>query len=108
MNTGTAGNNHSLNLYKLEYRLSVDQIEHVPLANGISFDNDQITEWTSNGQPCMLFYQDDTSDLEKQFLEMNYTNSMAEVFDEDEYLEKYGDPFTAYIMEMYGDYLNEV
>ncbi len=107
MNTGTAGNNHSLNLYKLEYRLSVDQIEHVPLANGISFDNNQITEWTSNGQPCLLFYQDYTSDLGEQFIEINYTNTVAETFDQDEYLEKYGDPFTAYVMEMYGEYLSE-
>ncbi|MFI3202206.1 MAG: M56 family metallopeptidase [Eubacteriales bacterium] len=106
ISTGTANNDYSINLYKLEYRLTVDYIDNVPLTNGLSIDNGTITEWTSEGQPYLLFYDDFNDDKDEIFIAMDYNNTIVDNFQGDEYLIEYATPYTAYAMETYNEFLN--
>ena len=56
ISTETASLDFLLNLYRLEYRIQVDKPENVVLADGMSFDGDSVTEWSSDGQPYLLLY----------------------------------------------------
>ncbi|MFI3238961.1 MAG: M56 family metallopeptidase, partial [Lachnospiraceae bacterium] len=104
MNTGTANNDHSINLYKLEYRLSVDNIDNVPLAGGMSIDNGLLTEWGSTGQPYFLFY--DAYEDDEILIETTNTDIIFVDYGTDVYLEEYGTAYTAYAMETYEKYLD--
>lgn len=105
INTGTATNNTSINLYLLEYRLLPDHPENVVVAGGMMIDDGWITEWGSTGQPYLLLYCDE-SGPEQVWERICVTNTdiIMQDYGTPEMLEKYGNPYTAAAMELYHAY----
>ncbi|MBQ2697095.1 MAG: M56 family metallopeptidase, partial [Clostridia bacterium] len=53
---GPAAVEEGLRLYRLEYRIRVDEPQRVILAGGMRMEGDAITEWESMGQPHLLTF----------------------------------------------------
>ncbi|NLT58686.1 MAG: M56 family metallopeptidase [Clostridiales bacterium] len=106
MNTGTAGLDSGVNLYRLEYRLRPDRPDRVVLAGGMrmeEIDGERwITEWGSTGQPYLLLAWEDTG-AERSWRRVGVTNTDAitQEYGTPEMLARYGNAFTAAAMELY-------
>lgn len=104
MNTGTAWQNNSINLYRLEYRLRPDHPDNVVLAGGRFIEDGWITEWGSTGQPYLLLSCDDSGPQPVwQFICSTNTDAITD-YGTPEMLEKYEDAYTAAAMELYRNY----
>ena len=106
--TGTAALDFSLNLYRLEYRIQVDQPENVCLDGGIRLDGGSITEWSDGGQPCLLLYIGSSGgrEVNKRICITN-TRRIESDYGTPEMQERYGDPYTAAVMELYAAYQSD-
>ncbi len=106
MNTGTAGLNHGISMYLLEYRLRPDKPENVVLAGGMRMEEidgeSWITEWGSTGQPYLLLAWDNIG-METLWQSICVTNTdiITQDYGTPEMLERYGNEFTAAAMELY-------
>ena len=107
INTGTAGLNDGVALYRLEYRLLADHPENIVMAGGMSVESGWLTEWNSTGQPYLLLHYDDSSS-ETVWTPICVTNSdtIGVDYGTPEMLEKYGNAYTAAAMELWEDYQN--
>ena len=112
VNTGTAAEASSINLYLLEYRLHVTgNIESV-LIGGMDHEavngENWLTEWGSTGQPYLLLYCDDTGE-EAVWEPLCVTNTdvIQTDYGTPDMLEQYGNPYTAAAMELYHKYIEE-
>ena len=107
INTGTAGLNDGVALYRLEYRLLADHPENIVMAGGMSVESGWLTEWNSTGQPYLLLHYDDSSS-ETVWTPICVTNSdtIGVDYGAPEMLEKYGNAYTAAAMELWEDYQN--
>lgn len=109
--TGVADLNGGLALYRLEYRLRVEgNIEEV-LAGGASYETidgaNWLTEWTSAGQPYLLFHYQD-AEQEGDWQPICVTNDDAFTqFTTDEAISLYGDIYTAAAAGLYAQYLQK-
>ena len=112
INTGTAAENTSINLYLLEYRLRVvGNIENV-LAGGMSHEaadgENWLTEWGSTGQPYLLLYCDDSgAETIWQPICVTNTDVIQMDYSTSDMLEQYGDPYPAACMELYYKHIEE-
>lgn len=106
INTGTAGLDYGINLYRLEYRLLVEGNFEGILVGGMAMDNGWLTEWSSMGQPYLLLHYDSNGD-ETAWQQICVTNTltMQEQYNTPEMLDQYGDMYTAAAMELYSSYL---
>lgn len=109
INTGTAGLNDGINLYRLEYRLQPDYPENVPAPGGMIIEDGWITEWNSAGQPYLLLHYKDSGD-ETIWTPICVTNTEVIGIDygTPEMLEKYGSKYTAVAMELYAKYQDQL
>lgn len=111
VNTGTAAENTSINLYLLEYRLRVvGNIESV-LVGGMNHEETDgenwLTEWGSTGQPYLLLYCDDSgAEAVWQPICVTNTDVIQVDYGTPEMLEQYGNPNTAAAMELYQKYID--
>lgn len=107
INTGTAGLNDGVALYRLEYRLLADHPENIVMAGGMSVESGWLTEYSSTGQPYLLMHYDD-SGIETIWTPICVTNTdVIEVdYGTPEMLEKYSNAYTAAAMELWEDYQN--
>ena len=109
--TGVADLNGGLALYRLEYRLRVEgNIEEV-MAGGTNYETidgaNWLTEWTSAGQPYLLFHYQD-AEQEGGWQPICVTNDDAFTqFSTDEAISLYGDKYTAAAAELYAQYLQK-
>jgi len=105
INTGTAGLNDGVALYRLEYRLLADHPENIVMAGGMSVESGWLTEWNSTGQPYLLLHYDDSSS-ETVWTPICVTNTdvIGVDYGTPEMLEKYGNSYTAAAMELWGEY----
>lgn len=110
INTGTAAENTSIDLYLLEYRLRiVGNIENV-LVGGMNHEDadgeNWLTEWGSTGQPYLLLYCDDSGpEILWQPICVTNTDVIHVDYGAPEMLEQYGNPYTAAAMELYQKYI---
>ena len=112
ISTGAVDLNGGMAMYRLEYRLRVEgNIEEV-IAGGANYetiDGDTwMTEWTSAGQPYLLFHYNDYNDMDNAFSWQpicTFTDDDLTQFSSSEMLQKYGDRYTAAAMELYTQYL---
>lgn len=108
MNTGTASQNYSLNMYQLEYRLLAAGNAASVLVGGMNYeemDSEKwITEGSSVGQPYLLFYHGLKTN-EWQRICVTNTDVITQDYGTPEMLEKYGNAYTAATMELYRNYL---
>lgn len=109
--TGVADLNGGLALYRLEYRLRVEgNIEEV-IAGGANYETidgaNWLTEWTSAGQPYLLFHYQD-AEQEGGWQPICVTNDDAFTqFTTDEAISLYGDKYTAAAAGLYAQYLQK-
>lgn len=109
--TGVADPNGGLALYRLEYRLRVEgNIEEV-IAGGANYETidgaNWLTEWTSAGQPYLLFHYQD-AEQEGGWQPICVTNDDAFTqFTTDEAISLYGDKYTAAAAGLYAQYLQK-
>ncbi|HZW50215.1 MAG TPA: M56 family metallopeptidase, partial [Bacillota bacterium] len=108
MNTGTASQNYSLNMYQLEYRLlAAGNIDSV-LVGGMNYEEidgeNWLTEGSSMGQPYLLLYHGSEAN---DWLPICVTNTdvITQDYGTPEMLEKYGNAYTAATMVLYQNYL---
>jgi len=103
MNTGTASETMSIELWLLEYRLKLENAEKVVLAGGMQIEDGWLTEWSSMGQPYLLLECRYTKDMEEiwQPICVTYTDEIESNYATPEMLDKYGNKFTAAAMELY-------
>lgn len=105
INTGTAGLNDGVALYRLEYRLLADHPENIVMAGGMSVESGWLTEYSSTGQPYLLMHYDDSGD-ETVWTPICVTNT--DVIETDygtpEMLDQYGNAYTAAAMELWEEY----
>lgn len=103
--TGTAALDFSLNLYRLEYRIQVDRPENLSPEGGMRLDGSSITEWSEEGQPCLLLYAGGSGGREiNKRICVTYTRRIESDYGTPEMLERYGDPYIAAVMELYAAY----
>lgn len=108
MNTGTAALEHSINMYRLEYRLQPDHPENVVLAGGMIMEDGWITEWGSTGQPYLLMlcsWNDSGTDIWQRIGTIN-TDVINVDYGTPEMVGQYGNAYTAAAMELYNKYLD--
>lgn len=105
INTGTAALDHSINLYRLEYRFLAAEPDGVMLAGGMQMDGDYITEWGSVGQPYLLLLCDENGNWTP--ICATNTLTMQEEYNTPEMLDKYGNMYTAAAMELYKRFAGE-
>lgn len=106
--TGTARENDGLAAYRLEFRLQVSGNVDAVLVGGINQETvdgqeNWIGEYTSAGQPYLAFHwksQGESTVWEPLgvFWDDNVSQTVTQ-----EQAAQYGDPFTAYLMESYGN-----
>lgn len=108
INTGTAGLDNNISLYKLEYRLLPDYPNNVALAEGTKIEDGWITEWGSMGQPYLLLFCDE-SGAKPVWDRICVTNTdvITQDYGTAEMLAQYGDAYTAAAMELYQKYVEE-
>lgn len=109
ISTGAVDLNGGMAMYRLEYRLRVEgNIEEV-IAGGANYetiDGDTwMTEWTSAGQPYLLFHYNDMDNALSWQPICTFTDDDLTQFSSSEMLQKYGDRYTAAAMELYTQYL---
>ena len=103
--TGTAAENHSVELYRLEYRLLPSEPSHVVLAGGMQMDGDWITEWGSAGQPYIAILCDSSSGKDVwTMIGVTNTDVIDHEYNTAEMLEQYHDKYVAAAMELYKAY----
>ncbi len=112
VDTGTAAENSSINLYLLEYRLHVfGNIENI-LAGGMDHEEadgeNWLAEWGSAGQPYLLLYCDGKG-AEALWEPIGVTNTdvIQTDYGTPDMLGQYGDPYTAAAMELYYKHIEE-
>ena len=102
MNTGTAGLNNGVSMYRLEYRLNAADPDQVVLADGMTMEEGAITEWGSAGQPCLLLYWEDSGEETTwEPVCVTHTDTIVQDYGTPEMLEEYGDAYTAAAMELF-------
>lgn len=108
IDTGTAGLDSSINMYRLEYRLRPDHPDNVVLAGGMKIEDGWITEWGSTGQPYLLLFCDD-SGTQPVWVRICVTNTdvITQDYGTPEMLAQYGSAYTAAAMELYQKYSEE-
>ncbi|HRV34180.1 MAG TPA: hypothetical protein P5281_07590 [Anaerovoracaceae bacterium] len=112
VNTGTAAENFSIDLYLLEYRLRVvGNIESV-LVGGMNHEETDeenwITEWGSTGQPYLLLLCDDRgAETVREPICATNTDVILGDYGTPEMLQEYGNPYTAAAMELYQKYIDK-
>ncbi len=101
INTGTAGLSSGEDLYRLEYRISFDHPERVPMNGGMQMDGDRLTEFTSVGQPYLLLHWEYAGE-ETVWTPVCMVNDLTigEEYSTPEMLEKYGNAYTAAVVEL--------
>ena len=104
--TGTAALDHSINLYRLEWRFRPEEGEEIMLVGGMTMENGWLTEWGSTGQPYLLMLCEENGDTRK-WTRICVTNTDAIEMDygTPEMLEQYGNAYTAAAMELYSRFL---
>ena len=102
MNTGTAGLNNGVSMYRLEYRLNAADPDQVVLADGMTMEEGAITEWGSAGQPYLLLYWEDSGEETTwEPVCVTHTDTIVQDYGTPEMLEEYGDAYTAAAMELF-------
>lgn len=106
--TGTVGNDTSIDMYLLEYRLLPDEPDHVIVAGGMALEDGWITEADSTGQPYLILFCDQRG-TETTWQRVCITNTDVILMDygTPEMLTKYGNEYTAATMELYTLYLEQ-
>ncbi len=108
MNTGTASQNYSLNLYRLEYRLlTAGDVDSV-LVGGMNVQEiageKWLTEASSVGQPYLLLYHGSEA-AEWRHICVTNTEIITQEYGTAIMLEQYGNAYTAATMKLYQKYL---
>ncbi len=112
INTGTAAENSSIDLYLLEYRLRVvGNIESV-LVGGMDHEEvdgeNWLTEWGSTGQPYLLLYcEGKGAEALWEPIGATNTDTIQTDYGTPDMLEQYGNPYTAAAMELYHKHIGE-
>ena len=101
IDTGTAALDREIVMYRLEYRLKVDEPERVVLAGGMRLDGDALTEWSSGGQPYLILVSYEGAAERWERVGMVSDLTVREEYSAPELLEQYGDPYTAACMLLY-------
>lgn len=104
INTGTAANYYSINMYLLEYRLSVKGNSDSIITGGMSMEDGRLTEWSSEGQPYLLLLCDENDKWTR--IGVINTLTIQEEYNTPEMLDEYGNMYTAAAMEMYEKFKN--
>lgn len=106
ISTGTAAENHGINMYRLEYRLAPNHPEKVLLPNGMVMEEGRITEKSDFGQPYLLmYYEHDEDSTIWKYLCTTSTYAIENIYSTPAMLEQYGSAYTAATMELCGEYL---
>jgi len=102
IDTGSAGEDGGVSMYRLEYRLHVSDPDQVVLADGMSMEDGAISEWSSTGQPYLLLRWENVGDeTHWEPVCVTHTDTIEQEYGTPEMLEKYGDAYTAAAMEVY-------
>ncbi len=109
INTGTAGLSSGEDLYRLEYRISFDHPERVPMTEGKQMDGERLTEYSSGGQPYLLLHWEFVGeDTEWTPICTVSDLTIAEVYSTPKMLAQYGNAYTAAAVELTNELLQPV
>lgn len=101
INTGTAALDHSIDLYKLEYRLLPSDMDKVSPVGFVHEENGWITEQTSAGQPYLVILSEEQG---TSLIGVTHETVIQGQYGTKAMLEQYGNAYTAAAMEIYKAY----
>lgn len=106
INTGTAALSSGVDMYLLEYRLTVDHPENAVMAGGMQMQNlndeYRLTERSSTGQPYLLMaWHENDGDVIWDRVCVTSTDRITQDYGTPEMIKRYGNEYTAAAMELY-------
>lgn len=108
INTGTAGLNDGIDMYRLEYRLLPADPDRAARTEGLRLEDGWITEWSGAGQPCLLLHWDNSgAERVWERVCVTGTGTIEQEYGTPEMLERYGNAYTAAAMELYAQAAGE-
>ncbi len=100
--TGSVSLTDGICLYRLSYRILVNQPENIMLAGGMTMEDGWLTEWGSTGQPHLLMHVDwNTGEDVWTRICITNTDVIMTDFGTREMLARYGSPYLAASIELY-------
>ncbi len=99
IHTGAADQyGNAVEMYRVEYRLLPENIDDILPTEDRKMEDGWLTEWSSEGQPYMLFYLQDGS--YREILRFINTEELDATYSTEIMLERYGNKYTAATMEI--------
>ncbi|MBE7017838.1 MAG: M56 family metallopeptidase [Ruminococcaceae bacterium] len=106
ISTGAADQyGNAVEMYRVEYRLLPKNADGILLTDDMKMEDGWLTEWSSEGQPYMLFYLGDGN--YREILRFINTEELDATYSTDTMLERYGNKYTAAAMEIYHTFVGQ-